>query len=289
MIDLVEPRMSDVGGVTVARLLPRAVRRTIGAWCFVDHAGPVDVDVASMQVGPHPHIGLHTVSWMLAGELVHRDSLGSEQVLRPGQLNLMTAGHGIAHAEQVPSRARGEQHLLQLWVAQPESTRHGPPEFAHHADLPVVDVDGTTATVLVGALAGARSPARADTPLLGADLVVGTPTEVPVEPTFEHGILAVDRDLAVADGVVPAGTLGYLPPGADRIAVRPAGSDPVRALLLGGEPFPERIRMHWNFVARDDDELRRAVDEWNGGDDRFGPVGGGLARIPSPPVAPGRR
>ena len=123
--ELIKGMEADVGGITVRRLLPRATRRTVGAWCFVDHAGPIDAADATMQVGPHPHTGLHTVTWMLEGEVVHRDSLGSEQLLRPGQVNLMTAGHGVAHAEQVPGGGHRPPAAVQLWVAQPEETRHG--------------------------------------------------------------------------------------------------------------------------------------------------------------------
>jgi quercetin 2,3-dioxygenase len=297
-IDVIEPREADVGGVPVRRALPRARRRTVGAWCFVDLAGPIDVEQAAMQVGPHPHIGLHTVSWMLEGEVVHRDSLGSEQVLRPGELNLMTAGRGIAHAEQVPTGARGVQHLVQLWVAQPEVTRHGPPDFAHHDELPIVGLGSNVAKVLIGAFGGVTSPVRADTPLLGVDLgridtELDVPLDAPPETGFEHAVLAVDGPLVLAERrgepgtVVPAGALAYIAPGVEQIVVSGSGA---RAMLLGGEPLGERLAMHWNFVARHREELAEAVDDWNasirdGGNERFGRVGGGLDPVPSPPVA----
>jgi quercetin 2,3-dioxygenase len=147
-------REAKVGGLRVRRALPRRERRTVGAWCFVDHMGPAPVsNTETFDVAPHPHMGLQTVTWLLAGEVVHRDSLGSEQVIRPGQLNLMTAGHGVSHSEEHTGAYRGDLHGVQLWVAQPEFSRHGPPEFEHHAELPRVDLGpGSVATVLVGEL-----------------------------------------------------------------------------------------------------------------------------------------
>jgi redox-sensitive bicupin YhaK (pirin superfamily) len=278
---LVAGREVDVGGVPVRRLLPRVGRRSVGAWCFVDVAGPVDAAAPPMQVGPHPHMGLHTVTWMIDGEVVHRDSLGTEQLLRPGQLNLMTAGHGIAHAEQAAVRPRGGQHLVQLWIAQPEATRHGPPGFAHHAELPVVGIGASRATVLVGTLAGATSPVRVDTPLLGADLHLDGPVEVPLDPGAEHAVLTLTDPVVVQGRPVPPHTLAYLAPGANRLVAHGAG---VRALLLGGEPFAERLVMHGNFVGRGHDELTAAVRDWNEDTGRFGTVGGGLPRIPAPAV-----
>lgn len=283
-VTLIAPKAVDVGGLPVQRLLPRAGRRTIGAWCFVDIAGPVDVAVASLQVGPHPHIGLHTVTWMIAGEVVHRDSLGNEQVLRPGELNLMTAGRGIAHAEQVPAHAAGTQHLVQLWVAQPDTTRHGSPDFAHHPDLPRVTFDGAQVTVLLGELLGARSPVRRDTPLVGIEVLLNGTATLPVDPSFEHGVLPLDGDVTANNVHLASGHLGYLPPGTSSLHMTAPG--PTRLLVLGGEPFTEPLRMHWNFVARTTDELAEAVRHWNDGDiTRFGPVVGGLARIPAPPLA----
>src|SRR3954469_19600454 len=165
-LELLHSREAEVGAMRVRRALPRRAHRTVGAWCFADHFGPVVVtEEHGLDIGPHPHIGLQTVTWLLAGEARHRDGLGSDQVLRPGQLNLMTAGHGVAHAEEATGRYRGELHGIQLWVAQPEPTRHGPAGFEHHAALPEAAVDGARATVLVGEFAGQRSPARQDTAL----------------------------------------------------------------------------------------------------------------------------
>ncbi|HEY6531797.1 MAG TPA: pirin family protein [Acidimicrobiales bacterium] len=288
--EIVTAHEADVGGITVRRLLPRAVRRTVGAWCFVDHAGPLDVGDGTMQVGPHPHTGLHTVTWMLDGELVHRDSLGSEQALRPGQVNLMTAGQGVVHAEQVPEGATGRQQLLQLWVAQPEATRHGPAAFEHHAEPPVLETASATATLLVGQLGEAVSTARSDWPIVGADLVVRAPTSLPVERSFEHAVIPLGTPVRVDGTVVEPGTLGYLPPGGGELDLAPVeGVGEARLVLLGGEPFPDRLAMFWNFVGRTRDELEEAAADWASGDPRFGEVGGGLPRTPVPSMAPRSR
>jgi len=284
-VEVAEGRRTEVGGIPVQRALPQRQRRTVGAWCFVDHFGPADVLEASMLVGPHPHIGLHTVTWVLDGEVVHHDSLGSEQLIKPGQLNLMTAGQGVAHAEETPAGATGSLHGLQLWVAQPEATRHGPAAFEHHSSLPEAEVGGVVATVLVGELAGTHSPARADTPLVGADLTVAGPATLPLDPSFEHALLVVGGLIALDGTVVAPGGLAYLGPGRSELGLDGGAGDgePGRALLLGGEPFEEPVLMWWNFVARTKEEMVEARSAWEAGSDRFGPVESGLGRIPAPP------
>ena len=284
-VDVGEGRRTTVGGIPVQRSLPQRGRRTVGAWCFVDHFGPADVPDVAMRVGPHPHIGLHTVTWVLEGEVLHRDSLGSEQLIKPGQLNLMTAGRGVAHAEETPIGATGTLHGLQLWVAQPEATRSGPAAFEHHSSLPEAEIGGVVATVLVGELGGAHSPARSDSPLVGADLAVGGPGTVPLDPAFEHGLLAVDGSLALDAQPFAPGTFAYLAPGRHEVGLAPAaaGERPLRVLLLGGIPFDEPIIMWWNFVARTKDEMVEARQAWEAGSDRFGPVESELGRISAPP------
>ena len=172
-VEVLVGREAAVGETPVRRLLPRRTRRTVGAWCFVDHMGPLPPESPPGGIGPHPHTGLHTVTWLVEGELLHRDSLGSEQTIRPGQLNLMTAGHGVSHAEEPTGRHQG-LHGVQLWVAQPEATRHERPAFEHHEALPEVAFGAARATVLVGRLAGVASPARRDTDLIGVDLALPT-------------------------------------------------------------------------------------------------------------------
>ncbi len=278
-IELTPGREASVGGVPVHRVLPHRPRRTVGAWCFVDHFGPTDGP--GMDIGPHPHIGLQTVTWLLDGMIVHRDSLGSEQPIRPGQLNLMTAGGGIAHAEEAPPGWSGRTHGAQLWLAQPEETRQGAPAFEHHAELPAVEIGSATTTVLVGELGDAASPARHDTPLVGLDVRLHAgAADVPLDSTFEHAIVLLDGVLAV-DGIdVPANTLAHLSPG--RSSATFATTTGARLLVLGGVPFGEAVLMSWNFVARSRDEIDAATDDWNAGAERFGVVDSAIDRIPAP-------
>jgi quercetin 2,3-dioxygenase len=243
--------------------------------------GPATVTADSgVDIGPHPHIGLQTVTWLAAGEVLHRDSLGSEQVIKPGQLNLMTAGRGVAHAEEATGQYAGSLHGIQLWVAQPAATRDGAPAFEHWAELPQVDFGaGGEATVLVGSLAGVTSTARRDTDHFGAELLVRGACDVPVEAGHELALVVLDGRVTV-DGVdVEPGRLAYVAPGRSSLDVAGEG----RALLLGGEPFESEIFMWWNFVARTTDEIDAAYDAWQaGGEARFGPVDSRLPRIPAP-------
>jgi redox-sensitive bicupin YhaK (pirin superfamily) len=281
-IEVADSRDEQVGRMRVRRALPQRRRRTVGAWCFADHMGPVDVtEGGGPDVGPHPHIGLHTVTWLVDGQALHRDSLGSEQVIRPGQLNLMTAGRGIAHAEEATGHYRGTLQGIQLWVAQPEATRHGAPAFEHHAELPQVDLGGATATVLVGELAGASSPARRDTELVGAELFLHRSVEVPLRLDFEHAIVVLEGQVAIDDEPLVPGRLGYLGTGRQDLSI--AVREPGRVMLLGGPPFEASILMWWNFVARSRDEIDGAYASWDGQDDRFGRVASTLPLIAARP------
>ncbi|MGW0809281.1 pirin family protein [Nonomuraea sp. NPDC002799] len=254
--------------MTVSRTLPGRQRRMIGAWCFVDAYGP---QRSAMRVPPHPHTGLQTVSWLLAGEVLHRDSLGTLRQVRPGQLNLMTAGRGIAHSEESPETVL---HGVQLWVALPGEHRHTAPAFEHHPSLPVLAEPGFEARVVMGTLGGVTSPATAYTPLVGAEITVDGAGEVPLDPAFEHGLLLLDG--AVAE--VEPGPLVYLPPGADGLRLSGRG----RVLLIGGEPFAEEIVMWWNFVGRSHDEIAAFRTDWMEGSG-FGAVEGfDGAPLPAP-------
>lgn len=281
-VELFASTESQVGSLTVRRALPRRAHRTVGAWCFADHMGPADVrEDRSIDIGPHPHCGLQTVTWLVAGEILHRDSLGSEQVVRAGQLNLMTAGHGVAHSEEATGRYRGPLHGIQLWVAQPEATRHGAPAFEHHAELPVLELDGATTTVFVGDLAGVSSPARRDTEHLGVDLVLRRGRAVvPVVPAHEHAVVVLDGAVLLDGTVVEPGQLAYVAPGRDELALETR--EGARLVLLGGEPFGDELVMVWNFVTRTRAEAEAARDSWNAHDGRFGTVASPLARIPAP-------
>ena len=285
-VELLEARSTEVGGLPVRRALPKRSRRTVGAWCFVDHLGPAQLDErTAIEVGPHPHTGLQTVTWLVEGAQVHRDSLGSEQVIRPGQLNLMTAGAGVVHAEE-SLEYRGPVHGVQLWVAQPEETRHGAADFEHHGELPQAELDSAVATVLVGRLGDDESKARTDTPLLGLDLVLRPGrTTLPLRADFEHALLVLEGAVRVASSsgegdVVEPGLLGYLGEGRDELALEV--EDGARALLLGGTPFGEQVFMWWNFVARSREEVDAAHAAWTAGGERFGPVATDLPRTPAP-------
>ncbi|MFC5381769.1 pirin family protein [Aquipuribacter nitratireducens] len=264
----------------VRRTLPSRERTTIGAWCFVDHYGPATGERV-MVVPPHPHTGLQTVTWLVGGEALHHDSVGSEATIRPGQLNIMTSGHGIAHGEQ--SLDGGDPlHGVQLWVALPEEHRHQAPHFEHHAELPVrtADVDGTTVrtTVLAGTFDGLTSPAATYTPLVGAELRTDGPVRLrlPLDPAFEHGLLLVDGAATVVgapeEAAPGAGDLVDL--GDDRDDVEVVVTEPSTLLLLGGAPFGERLVMWWNFVGRTHDEVVASREAWQSRDDRFGVVPG---------------
>jgi redox-sensitive bicupin YhaK (pirin superfamily) len=283
-VEIFAAREAVVGAVSVRRSLPRRERRTVGAWCFADHMGPTVVtDASGVDIGPHPHMGLHTVTWLLEGEVRHRDSLGSDQVIRPGQLNLMTAGNGVAHSEEATGAYRGRLHGVQLWVAQPEVTRHGPPAFESHVELPRVRLGHSDVTLLVGTFDGSTSPARADTPLVGVDAVIHSgASDWPLRADFEHALLVLEGAVNVDGYRVESDHLAYL--GRGRAALTLSATSAARLLLLGGEPFAEPVLMWWNFVARSRAEVDAATRQWNAEDPRFGSVASPLARIPAPPV-----
>lgn len=282
--ELLRPREVPLGGpraMTVRRALPGKNRRMVGAWCFADVYGPTDVEArGGMQVPPHPHIGLQTVSWLVHGHVRHQDGLGSDRLVRPGQLNLMTAGHGIAHSERTPIQAPGLLHGAQLWVALPEADREGAPRFEHHADLPVWQEPGARVTVIAGEVQGRRSPARVHTPLMGVEVVLsaGARFDLALDPAFEHGVLALDAPVHALGHRVEAGSLLYAGPG--RTGIGLGADQDAHLLVIGGEPFAEDLVMWWNFVGRDHDEIVAARTAWEGDREgvgaapRFAPVTG---------------
>ncbi|MFG3046482.1 pirin family protein [Streptomyces sp. NPDC048202] len=286
--ELLSPRTVKLGESTeVRRLLPNLGRRMIGAWAFVDHYGPDDIaDEPGMQVPPHPHIGLQTVSWLHEGEVLHRDSTGSLQTIRPRELGLMTAGRAISHSEESPKPHARYLHGAQLWVALPDEHRHTDPHFEFHADLPTVTAPGLTATVILGTLDGTTSPGTTYTPLIGADLTLteGTRTRLPLDPDFEYGVLAMSGSVHV-DGVpVTPGSMLYLGCGRHSLPLH-ADSD-ASIMLLGGEPFAEELIMWWNFVGRTQDDISQAREDWMRGS-RFGEVKGYDGHpLPAPQLPP---
>ncbi|MEU8617241.1 pirin family protein [Streptomyces sp. NPDC048623] len=291
--ELLSPRHVQLGESTeVRRLLPNLGRRMVGAWAFVDHYGPDDIaDEPGMQVPPHPHMGLQTVSWLHEGEVLHRDSTGSLQTVRPRELGLMTSGRAISHSEESPKSHPRYLHGAQLWVALPDAHRHVEPHFQHHAVLPQVTAPGLTATVILGTLDGAASPGTTYSPLVGADLALtaGTETRLPLDPDFEYAVLAMSGEAHVDDVPVLPGSMLYLGCGRTELPLR-AVSD-AGLMLLGGEPFEEEIVMWWNFVGRSGDEIVQARNDWEKGS-RFGEVHGydgtrlAAPELPATPLKP---
>jgi redox-sensitive bicupin YhaK (pirin superfamily) len=304
VVQVLEWREVPLGGpraMPVRRTLPQRGRTTIGAWCFADHYGPDDVAATGgMVVPPHPHTGLQTVSWLFEGEIEHRDSAGSHALVRPGSVNLMTAGRGISHSE-VSTPGTTRLHGVQLWVALPDASRHAAPFFEHAETMPVV-VGDATVRVFVGELAGgmadaASAPVTVFSPLLGAqvDLPAGGSAELPLDPTFEHGVLVdagpVHLEVDGSDAATQVGwsELAYVEPGRDRLRLT-AGDDPVRVVLLGGVPFGEELVMWWNFIGRSHDEVVEFRRRWqsdvidrNDPDGPFGTVAGYDGRpLPAP-------
>ncbi|MEU8222763.1 pirin family protein [Kribbella sp. NPDC048915] len=290
-LELLEGREVVLGrSTTVRRLLPNKNRRMVGAWCFVDHYGPDDLTQRvdsygvpgerGMQVPPHPHTSLQTVSWLFEGEIEHRDSVGSHAFVRPGELNIMTAGNGIAHSEVSTPDAPPRLHGAQLWVALPDGVRTTtPPAFNAYADLPRVDFDGAHATVMIGTVAGVTSPAPAYTPLVGADITIepGRTLSLPLTPSNEYAVLVVEGSLTIGELSPGFGEMAYL--GAGRESIELSAADGARFLLLGGEPFEEQLVMWWNFIGRSHEEIVAARDAWqqaiaDGGNARFPMVPG---------------
>ena len=257
--------MVGVGGpraMTVRRTLPQRARSLIGAWCFVDHYGPDDVSATSgMRVPGHPHTGLQTVSWLFSGEVEHRDTIGTHSYVRPGEINLMTAGNGIAHSEfSTPDTT--VLHGVQLWGALPQAHRFIAPAFENHAP-PVLEHDVARVLVFLGSLLGHTSPVSTYTPLLGAEITLqaGQRLRLAVESGFEHGVLVDDGEVTVAGTSASAAQLVYQGTGADLLTLE-AGERQARVLLLGGEPFGERIVMWWNFIGRSHDDIVSYRRQW---------------------------
>jgi redox-sensitive bicupin YhaK (pirin superfamily) len=286
---VLHPREVPLGGpraIRVRRTLPQRQRSLIGAWCFADHYGPHDVGVGTgMDVPPHPHTGLQTVSWLFSGEIEHRDSAGVHAVVRPGELNLMTAGAGICHSEVSLPTAR-ILHGVQLWVALPDADRNTGRDFTHFAPT-VQTVGDADIRVFLGELGGVRSPVHTFTPLLGAqvDLAPGAAVELALDPAFEHGVLLDHGEVHAGGTALGVADLWYQSPGHDVVRLTNGGGGPARMLVLGGTPFAEELVMWWNFVGRSHDEIVGYRREWEQHAERFGSVGGYPGRrLAAPPL-----
>jgi quercetin 2,3-dioxygenase len=249
---------------TVRRAVPTKARRMIGAWCFLDHVGPADFEAGhGLNVGPHPHIGLQTFTWMIEGEILHRDSLGYEQIIRPGQVNLMTAGNGITHSEESLNDDSGRLHITQLWIALPDAQRQRAPDFKHYPDLPIMHHDGFKITLLAGTAFNVTAPTQVYSPLVGMDFKTSNAAKTTIElnPDFEYGALCLDGAMHVDGELIESGTLLYFAPGHSSLSI--SCDQASQLLLIGGEPFKENILMWWNFVARTPQEVIQATEDWN--------------------------
>jgi len=281
VLEVITARQADLGdGMLMRRLLPSRGRRTIGAWCFMDHFGPTPT--GGMRIGPHPHMGLQSMTWLFEGEVVHHDSLGNVQAIRPGQLNIMRAGSGVAHAEKTPDSHRNGFHGITLWAAQPDWARHSQPAFDHFSSLPHLTLGDAQALLFMGTIDGETAPAYSETPLVGAEILLQPRgvIRIPLQRTFENALSVIQGSVVVNGKEVLPGSMVYLGTGRDSVVIKTyAGA---RLILLGGEPFEEQLFMWWNFVGRNRDEIELAAKEWNAGS-AFGEVAPmGLKRIDAP-------
>ena len=286
MIELViDQRRKDLGGFEVGRVLPYARRRMVGPFIFFDHMGPVNLPAGiprSVDVRPHPHIGLATVTYLFDGEIMHRDSLGYEQPIRPFEVNWMTAGRGITHSERFERARREGGHLngIQAWVALPTEHEEVEPSFAHHegADLPRSQEDGVELRLVAGELGGLKAAVRTHSPMFYAHCALASGARLPLPREFQ------ERAAYVAAGAVEADGQRF---GEGRMIVFGAGDSVVRALtpatvmLLGGEPLGERF-IEWNFVSSSRDRIEQAKSDWRGGRMKL-PVLDDKEFIPLPP------
>lgn len=273
-------------GLIIRRALPHRERRMIGAWCFLDHFGPIRFKKGEgMNVGPHPHIGLQTFTWVIEGKILHRDSLGNAQTINPGQVNLMTAGKGVVHSEESQLDEYATLHGVQLWIALPDSKRQKDASFTHYTELPHFQQDGLSVTVLAGEFEGKTAPTEVFSPLLGLDIVAleATKARLPLNPAFEYGILVLEDEIDVESETISVGKMIYLGCRREHVSIRAFKG--ARFILIGGEPFKEEILIWWNYVARTKEEIKQADEQWKNNDKRFSEVQGyqGI-RVDSPPI-----
>lgn len=270
---IINARTAQIGGgIPVARVLPNKARRTIGAWCFLDHAGPADFSPGEgMRVGPHPHIGLQTFTWMIEGEVLHRDSLGSEQVVRPGEINLMTAGRGISHTEECLDDET-TLHAAQLWIALPPPKKDIDPAFHHYPELPRWHANDCQFTLLAGEYLDHRAPTLVHSPLIGLEVLSQHAAAAALElnSAFEYGILVLEGSITTQSETVEQDQLIYLGMGRSHLEVEMSSN--TRLLLVGGEPLEKELLIWWNFVGYDKQDIIEANQDWVNHSDRFGHV-----------------
>ena len=267
-------RKTNLGQLEISRALPIREHRLVGPWCFLDRFGPLSFSEGTpMNVPPHPHIGLQTVTWLLEGEVQHTDSINSKAVVHPGGVNIMTAGKGIAHAETTPVDNTGKLNGVQLWTALPEKYREIEPGFEGIQEVPVVKFQAGIAHVFAGSFNKITSPGTFYSELIGLDLALhpGRHLEMDLDPQFEHAALILNGDCKIEDRALEKQTLYYLGPGRSCLPVQ--SDRGCRLLLIGGIPFQENILMWWNFVARTPEEIKQARTDWEE-HKRFGNVRG---------------
>ena len=307
-IQTLEPRLADVGGIPIARLLPNKGKEPIGAWCFLDHAGPADFDDEDpgLQVGRHPHINLQTFTWMLEGEVLHKDSLGNEQIITKNKVNLMTAGtglkQGISHTEQSvfpdnggsPEAARGI-NMVQLWIALP-TDQQIERSFHHYPELPTWTENGVKLTLTTGSYTNtARDTYTAPTlqysKLVGIDVELMQDSEVTLNlyKGFEHGILVVVGELEFKGKTYQQDELIRFDEAdiTDKRNVEISAKKGTRVMFLGGEPLNNKVLLWWNFVADNKEEIEQSIIDWNNGHERFGEVDSTMKRLPAPELPEG--
>jgi redox-sensitive bicupin YhaK (pirin superfamily) len=281
---VIVPRTADLGGFTVRRALPSTRRRMVGPFIFLDHMGPAEFRTGQgVDVRPHPHIGLATVTYLFAGEIVHRDSLGSALPIVPGDVNWMTAGRGIAHSERTSAehRAAGEHlHGLQCWVALPAGDEEMAPAFNHIGGdkLPVVSGEGKTVRVVAGELFGARSPVATLSDTIFADVVLSAGARLPLDADHEErAIYVVSGEIEIAGDRFAEGRLLVFKPG-DRITVTALRD--ARLVVVGGATADGPRHIWWNFVSSRKERIEQAKADWKAG--RFALVPGETEFIPLP-------
>lgn len=264
-------RNAELGeGLTIRRALPHSARRMIGAWCFLDHFGPLDLSKnKGLDIAPHPHMGLQTFTWPIQGEILHQDSLGYEQVIKPGEINLMTAGKGISHSEE--SVSKDMLHGVQLWIALPDVVRNMEPAFSHYSNPPQLEQDGATFTLLAGEFLNLHSTLNLHSPLFGINIFShqDTITTFPVRPDFEYGVLVLDKYIQIEKEIISPGTLLYLGCGRKEIAIKMPKN--AITIMIGGTPFTEEVLLWWNFVGRTREDMLIATHDWQT-NNRFGTV-----------------
>ena len=284
---VIEPRPRDLGDFAVRRVLPAPGLQTVGPFIFFDHMGPAEFGPQQgVNVRPHPHIGLATVTYLFEGAFLHRDSLGTAQVIRPGDVNWMEAGRGIVHSERTPPEVRDaagrtRAHGIQTWVALPRAEEEREPSFAHHAaaSLPRVERAGVTLTVILGTAYGRRSPVDVFSPTLYVDALLSAGAAIDVETEHEQRACYVAQGCVEIDGQrFGEGQFVVLAPGAGTVAVRAVAAS--RLMLAGGAPLDGLRYIYWNFVSSSRERIETAKRDWR--ERRFAPVPGDPERIPLP-------